>query len=471
MLIPNKLKKQLKQLEKELSILNLNKDDVCIVGSFVLALYNIRENRDLDIVINPQQKKKISKKKKAFHLTNIIEVVGDNWANTINISDISLVNNPDFYNSIDGFRIVKPEILFLVMLFRGREKNIRDIELLENYALYTKTWNWDLIKSIIPKSKTHDFKIKKNIKNNKNCILQLPRSYNTSLKNQLILKLPTSALIHSQFKNQKFCHYDLFVYYDLIKSKNFSNTNPTNKILDFIPSDFLNLVQNFKKNGFLNRHPVMISPNGLILDGIKRLACAIFFDIKEIPVIVQKNRESFYFDETWLNQNFNKNFSSKLMLIKNNIFKKYGLWSWIMVWPPAQPWFNDIDNELLKFGKIQWKKTFNLKKSLPNFIRKAYSVDDIQKWKIELKISAIKNYEPLIHIVALEIPSDSFRIKNDIYAYQSNTSVLIKKLIRKKYGKKIPDYFYDIIIHIGDNHEHNSLINEFLQKDKYFLKK
>ena len=140
MLITIKLKKQLKQLEKELFNLNLDKNNVCVVGSFVLALTNIRENRDLDIVINPKQKKKISKKKKAFKITNSIEVVGDNWASTIKINDNCLINDPNFYNLIEGFKIVKPEILFLVMLFRGREKNIRDIELLEEYALSNETF-------------------------------------------------------------------------------------------------------------------------------------------------------------------------------------------------------------------------------------------------------------------------------------------------------------------------------------------
>ena len=103
----------------------------------------------------------MDKEKKAFKITKTIEIVGDNWASTIRVDDESIVNDSRFYNLVNGFKIVKPEILFLVMLFRGREKNIRDLELLEKHALRTKQWDWNLVRNVIPKSKTHDFKVKK----------------------------------------------------------------------------------------------------------------------------------------------------------------------------------------------------------------------------------------------------------------------------------------------------------------------
>lgn len=329
-MINDKLKKQLHQLEKQLNLLQLDKKSVCIVGSFVLALKNIRQNRDLDLVISPVLKKKISKKKKAFKITKTIEIVGDNWASTIRVDDESIVNDSRFYNLVNGFKIVKPEILFLVMLFRGREKNIRDLELLEKHALRTKQWDWDLVRNVIPKSKTHDFKVKK------------PRRTIKISKDQIL-------------------------EYENITLGKWSSTK----------------------------------------------------------------------------------------------------WSWIMLWPPAKPWFDKISQELSKHSAKKWEKSIYLGKSLPDFVRKIYSVDDIQKWKIELKISAIQDHEPTVRIIAVEFPSDTFRIKKDVTAYQSKTAVYLKNLIRKNYGKKIPDYFYDIIIHIGDNHKHNYEIYKILDKYDY----
>ena len=330
-MIQTKLKKQQLQLEKQLALLQLDKEHVCIVGSFVLALKNIRQNRDLDIIILPKFKKRISKKKKAFNITRTIEVVGNNWASTIGINDESIINDSRFYNLINGFKVVIPEILFLVMLFRGREKNIQDLELLEKYALHTKHWDWSLIRNVIPKSKTHDFKIKK-----------------TKKKHIKISK-------------------DQILEYENITLGQLSSTR----------------------------------------------------------------------------------------------------WSWILLWPPAKPWFDEISQELSKFSTKKWEKSIHLGKSLPNFIRKIYSIDDIQKWKVELKINAMQDFEPIIRIIAMEFPSDTFRIKKDVHAYQSKTAVYLKKLIRKNFGKKIPDYFYDIIIHIGDNHKHNREIYKILDEYNY----
>jgi len=329
-LIEKKNKKQLDELKKQLELLQIDKKSVCIVGSFVLALNKIRNNYDLDLVILPKIKKKISKKKKAFHVTKNIEIVGNEWAKTIGINDNSLVNNSRFYNLKNGFKIVKPEILFLVMLFRGREKNFKDIKNLEKFALNSKQWNWNLIRDIIPKSKIHDFKIKKPIKKVK------------ITKNQI-----------RKYQNVK-----------------------------------------------LGKH-------------------------------------------------------------------ESTSWSWIFLWPPAKPWFDEISQELSKHSTKKWEKTINLGKTLPDFIRKMYSMDDIQKWKIELKINAMQNSSPTVRIIAMEFPDDTFRIKKDVTSYQSNTAILLKKFIRKKFGMKVPNYFYDIIIHIGDNHKHNRKTYELLKKGKY----
>ena len=64
--------------------------------------------------------------------------------------------------------------------------------------------------------------------------------------------------------------------------------------------------------------------------------------------------------------------------------------------------------------------------------------------------------------------------KNKLITHPSNSDILkgvtretLKKLIRKKYGKKIPDYFYDTVMHMGDNHKHNRKIFENLRDGNY----
>ena len=140
-MIQNRLNEQLHQLENQLHLVGIKKESMCIVGSFVLAIHNIRKNRDLDLLILPKIRKNITSKKKAFKITKNIEVVGKEWASSIGLSDECIVNDSRFYNFRYGYKIIKPEVLFLVSLFRRREKDIKDVELLEQYALKTKQWD------------------------------------------------------------------------------------------------------------------------------------------------------------------------------------------------------------------------------------------------------------------------------------------------------------------------------------------
>lgn len=50
--------------------------------------------------------------------------------------------------------------------------------------------------------------------------------------------------------------------------------------------EFVELIHSFENNGFMEEYPIMVNDNLDMLDGTHRLACALFFDIKQIPVII-----------------------------------------------------------------------------------------------------------------------------------------------------------------------------------------
>ena len=295
------------------------------------------------------------------------------------------------------------------------------------------------------------------------------------MQSQIITKLPTASLLGNQFLKREFCGYDILLQYLTIKSiisKNEYLQSYCNllqhKIAGQEYADFSKLIESFKEKGFLSRHPISITREGLILDGIRRMACALYFDIPEIPIIVKQKNKKIHYNR----KQFNKHCSDEKVLIKldsikEDIFQKHGLWSYVILWPPVSPWFNEISKKLSKFT-VKWEQTLHLEKSLSNFVRQVYAVDDIKKWKVELKLNAMQEFEPKVHVLALDIPDDHFRMKKDAHAYQSKTAVSLKKWIRKRYSKKLSNYFYDIIVHIGDNHEHNRKIFELLKKHNCF---
>lgn len=55
---------------------------------------------------------------------------------------------------------------------------------------------------------------------------------------------------------------------------------------------FVELMRSFELNGFLEEYPIMVNENLDMIDGTHRLACALFFGIKAIPVII--NCDSVY---------------------------------------------------------------------------------------------------------------------------------------------------------------------------------
>lgn len=474
-MIQEKLREQLRQLAIQLQLLGIKKKHVCIVGSFVLAINNIRQSRDVDLVILPKIRKRLTDKKKATKITENIEVVGKEWASSIGLSDESVINDSRFYNLTYGYKVIKPEVVFLVSLFRRREKDIRDVELLEQYALKTKHWDWDLIRNIIPISRDGDIKYRTKSERKNKLDTKLVVNISPSLRSQLITKLPTAALLGDQFLKSEFCGYDILLQYLTIKS--IMNKNERlrsyciqlqHEIVGQEYTDFSKLIESFREKGFLSRHPIPITRDGLILDRASRMACALYFDIPEIPVVIQQKNKKIYYNRKWfIEHGSDEKFLMKLDNIKDDIFRKYGLWLWVTLWPPVSPWFNEISKKLSKFT-VKWEQSLHLGKSLPDFVRQVYSVDDIEKWKVELKINAMREFEPKVHLLALDIPSDHFKLKKDAHAYQSKTAVSLKKWIRKSYRDKISNYFYDKIVHIGDNHEHNRKIFELLKEHNCF---
>ena len=67
-----------------------------------------------------------------------------------------------------------------------------------------------------------------------------------------------------------------------------------------------------------------------------------------------------------------------------------------------------------------------------------------------------------LRMVVLDIPKPNFRLKDSTKRTLSQKCEHIKKLIRDAYSKRIDNYFYDIIIHIGDNFRQNKYIYRLL---------
>ncbi|MEK6968366.1 MAG: hypothetical protein AABX51_07085 [Nanoarchaeota archaeon] len=121
----------------ELKKLGLPSEKFAVFGSGPMAVHNIRDSRDLDVVIWPELWEELSKKyspldKKEIRLGNISFF--KSWRPwfedvTLLIEDCEIV---------DGIRFVKLKYVMEWKKKFGREKDLEDVKMIEEYFLSEK---------------------------------------------------------------------------------------------------------------------------------------------------------------------------------------------------------------------------------------------------------------------------------------------------------------------------------------------
>jgi len=130
------MEKTQEKINKVLS-LELPKDKYCVYGGFVLELLGIRESDDIDIIVKDNLWEKLKQK----YPENQYK---DKKGNRINIDNIEIwehlrpyKENPeeiiDRANKIQGIKTMSLDDLVEFKKAYGREKDLKDIELINRY--------------------------------------------------------------------------------------------------------------------------------------------------------------------------------------------------------------------------------------------------------------------------------------------------------------------------------------------------
>ncbi len=123
-----------KEFFSDLNKLKLPKNKFAIFGSGPLAIRGIRESKDIDIIVKKEvwdelaRKYRIEGEKKNLIKIDKIKV----WKDWLNLSDKidEMIDNADI---IEGLPFVKLKYLLEWKKFMGRDKDIKDIKLIEDY--------------------------------------------------------------------------------------------------------------------------------------------------------------------------------------------------------------------------------------------------------------------------------------------------------------------------------------------------
>jgi len=483
------------ELDYWLKKFNIQKDEICLYGSVPLHITGIRENRDVDFITTDEIIKRITSEVKKYPNCKIDTRVffGDNihsgpiYSDKLSYAGLSnreLIYNDKYHMLIDGYKIFRLELTFATKNAEKRNKDLEDIKKIEQSGLIGRPgWDWDLVFSLPPwdlskiQKSIFIFKRIKNIlktqKIKKSLITTLNYYSKTEnmvdiidnfflsyyrfkqIKNiyffqnfnkHLELKLPIPVILSNYNREDKFYGWDIILEY-VLKSRNLThkkNTNLNEKMVKF----------NDIKNDY--HSPIILSKNGIILKGRSTFVNEIIEGKYIVNIQIENTTKNIMKKKDWLKENKLTDRQNNLLKNKSiDVFERTGLIFYAMIWPSAYEIFNDIEEYVRKRVKVLDSKKYDISHNFSNIVKELYEQDPRAiDWKIERKIHGMQRQKEVINVLKLWLPNPKFRynIENSVF------SEILRKLkndCRKKYSSKIDNYFWDNIIHITENYEHN----------------
>ncbi|MAH48857.1 hypothetical protein CMI37_23725 [Candidatus Pacearchaeota archaeon] len=304
-------------------------------------------------------------------------------------------------------------------------------------------------------------------------------------------------LLRSQTHNDKFCRLDLVVRYIFLEGfygkRDFSEAKKLYEKMQFhrcstlrhpngnlFTKDFEKLAKSFESKGYLEEHPLLVNKNKYLLDCSHRAACSLFFGVEKIPYEVREDwravlynkkvNEKTYFNYglKWFKENgFTEDEINTIEAKRRDLFLKASFCFPVVLWGTVHKFYERIKEDISKdFEILETHELEFEEESYKDFGRLLYEVDDISKDRIEKKFSRMKGCRKM-SILFIHKWNPSFRAKTNFPDKLICIEVEeLKKKVREKYKSLISDYYYDNIVHVGDNFEHTFHIKHLVKLNK-----
>ena len=154
------------------------------------------------------------------------------------------------------------------------------------------------------------------------------------------------------------------------------------------------------------------------------------------------------------------------------------------LWPPSQHVFEEITTELAVNFKLLDVSDyeFSNKDNFEHLVREIYKIDGAKEEGVNIKVdrftnlhhkkvARFKNFNKdtyTLRCIQFDIPNPKFRPRGSDGKPISTETEAIKKHYRHKYKGRIPNYIWDIIIHIGDNEVQTEKLMKLFGEHKNF---
>lgn len=280
-------------------------------------------------------------------------------------------------------------------------------------------------------------------------------------------------LFMQQYRNGVFNRLDIIVRYLAIE--NYYNINDYGFALyckmqsQRISSDYVEgavkkfkeLIVSWEQAGYDSESEIECDRELHLIDGSHRIAMGLYHRVYRIHCKVNSYADDIEYSLDWfIEHGFGKEEIRKIQEKFNEIYQVVCRPISCVLWPAVYNYFDEITEKLGFLYKIKGVKDYCFKgDTFDRAVKGIYHIDDIESWKIDKKIEYLKLYPAkIIRVIELDIPQPHFRLKNS-----NNHTILtegenIKRIFRNCYRKNVDNYFYDIIMHTGDNYEQSEYI-------------
>lgn len=230
---------------------------------------------------------------------------------------------------------------------------------------------------------------------------------------------------------------------------------------------FVNLIISFEEGGYKDDSLITVDKELNLFDGSHRMALALWHGIEKINCKIYNEKMDVKYGVEWFIAN---DFSVKEIKIitekADELLTECRKGIFMILWPPVSPYFDEIIDKISILYHVYGveDKTYD-DVIFEKIVNAVYHIDDIEQWKIDKKLTYMGKYDKKVRIAYFYPDYPHFRRKGLNKKSLIIQGEVIKDIIRGGYKDKIPDYFYDIIIHTADNYEQTNYISRILNTD------
>lgn len=286
-------------------------------------------------------------------------------------------------------------------------------------------------------------------------------------------------LFMQQYKNGSFNRLDIVVRYLAIEDyhgvndygfalyQKMQSQRISEDYVEGAVKKFRELIESWECNGYDRTSEIECGDNLHLIDGSHRVAMGLYYNVDRLSCKVNPYIDDIEYGLEWfIEHGFSKEEIIQIIKKFHTICMETNRTISCVLWPAVYEYYDEITEKLGLLYEVKNVNDYCFKEeTFERAVKGVYNVDDIEAWKIDKKIEHLREFpSKVIRILELNIPQPNFRLK------KANNHMLLvegerlKRIVRNCYSSKVENYFYDIIIHTGDNYEQSEyILNLFKQ--------